>query len=450
MVHLIKKLVKENNFLSLIGNMSFSVFGLLSFILLTRSLTKSDFGDFVLYTAIGTTIDLFRFGLTRTAITRFISGSNEAEKRRFLGSSFFIGLIMVVACFVVLTPVFLFFFDSIPNKGFAYFFKWYPFMALVSLPWNNAVSFLQAEQKFQKILSVMTINVGSFLIFLLLNYYSFHFGIEEIIIAQIGSNILSSAICMYRKWDGMTDIFKTTRETSLKIFHFGKYSMGTSLGSSLLKSADTFIIGLSPFLGSTGIALYAIPMKFTEFFEIPLRSFVATAFPKLSKASMLNDMKEFKETFYTYSGAITLIFIPFLTVAFLFAAQFIWILGGSEYKDSSDLIGNVFRIFCIYGLLLPIDRLTGVALDSINKPKSNLYKVFLMLTANVIGDLIAVFIFKSIFFVALATVVFTLIGMYSGYYFLNQEIKIELPEIFKHGWKFYRNAYHNLVKKKNG
>lgn len=450
MLYLVKKVAKENNFLSLVGNLSFSVFGLLGFIILTRSIGKSEFGEYVLYTAIGTTIDLFRFGLTRTAITRFISGSSESEKRQFLGASFFIGFILVVICFVVLTPVYLFFSDSFSNRGFTLFFKYYPLLALASLPWNNAVSFLQAEQKFQKILWITTINVGSFIVFLVLNFFVFHLGVEMIIVAQIGSNIISSLVSIFRKWDGMTDIFSTTRETTLKIFHFGKYSMGTSLGSSLLKSADTFIIGLSPVLGSTGIALFAIPVKFTELFEIPLRSFVATAFPKLSRASMRNEPEEFKKIFYTYSGAITILFIPFLIIAFIFAAQFIWILGGSEYKESSELIGNVFRIFCLYGILLPIDRLTGVALDSINKPKSNLYKVLVMLTANVIGDLIAVFLFNSIFFVAVATVVFTVIGMYIGYFYLNKEIKVELPEVFRHGWRFYTNAYHKFLSKKHG
>lgn len=449
-LNLARKIIKENNFLALIGNLNVSIFGLLSFIVLTRSLSKSDFGDFVLYTTIGTTVDLFRFGLTRTALTRFISGSDEHGKKQFLGASFLIGLILVFINCIILYPTWLFFEESISNQGLRLFLKWYPLLALASLSWNNAVSFLQAEQKFQKILSLMILNVGSFLGFLVLNLYFFHFDLETIIIAQIGSNVLSSAYSALRRWDGMTDVIKSTKETVLKLFHFGKYSMGTSLGSSLLKSADTFIIGLSPFLGSTGIALYAIPMKFTEFFEIPLRSFVSTAFPKLAKASMTNNQDEFKNIFYTYSGAITLIFIPFLVLAFIFAPQFIWALGGYEYKDAADLIGNVFRVFCLYGILLPIDRLTGVALDSINKPKSNLYKVFIMLSANVVGDLIAVFVFKSIFFVALATVVFTLIGMYFGYYYLNKEIKLEFKEVFRHGWRFYANAYQNILKKRNG
>jgi O-antigen/teichoic acid export membrane protein len=52
--------------------------------------------------------------------------------------------------------------------------------------------------------------------------------------------------------------------------------------TNLLRSADTLIISLSP-MGSAAVALYSIPLKLTELQQIPLRSFVATAFPKMSK-----------------------------------------------------------------------------------------------------------------------------------------------------------------------
>jgi len=47
-----------------------------------------------------------------------------------------------------------------------------------------------------------------------------------------------------------------------------------------------FILGLSPFIGVTGVALYSIPLKLTEIMEIPVRSFAMTAFPGMSKASI--------------------------------------------------------------------------------------------------------------------------------------------------------------------
>ena len=69
---------------------------------------------------------------------------------------------------------------------------------------------------------------------------------------------------------------------------FGKYAMGTLVGSSLLKSADTFIIGMSAVLGPTAIAIYAIPLKLTDLLGIPLRGFTMTAYPKMAKLFLEN------------------------------------------------------------------------------------------------------------------------------------------------------------------
>ena len=78
------------------------------------------------------------------------------------------------------------------------------------------------------------------------------------------------------------------------------------------------------------------------------------------------------------------------------------------------LLVTIFRIFTLYTLFLPYDRFTGVLLDSINKPKLNLYKVIVMAVANVIGDVVGVFIFNSLEVVAIVTVVFTIIGSLMG------------------------------------
>ena len=66
-----------------------------------------------------------------------------------------------------------------------------------------------------------------------------------------------------------------------------------------------------------------------------------------------------------------------------------------------------------------------------------------MVAANIIGDLIAVFVFKSLALVAVATIVFTIVGVIVGLYFFNKEIGISFTKIFSGGWFFYKE----LVKK---
>ena len=325
------------------------------------------------------------------------------------------------------------------NYGYRLFLTWYPVLALVNLSWNNSLSLFQAEQRFKDMLIIRVVSLGSFVLFLIANLIYFHYGIFEVILAHLAANLLPSLIAAFKNWDGFTHIKKSTKTARKEMLDFGKFSMGTLIGSSLLKSADTFIIGLSPFLGSAGIAQYAIPLKLTDLLGIPLRSFTMTAYPKMSKKSVEGNIEGLKKTFYAYSGAVTFLFIPVAVLGFIFAEPLVWALGGNEYKESLPLLATLFRIFSLYSILLPIDRFTGVALDSLNKPKFNFYKVLIMASANIIGDVVAVFWFKSLEAVAVVTVIFTLIGIIAGFAYLNKIIQIRYRFVLTEGIGFFRN-----------
>jgi len=311
-------------------------------------------------------------------------------------------------------------------------------LALFNLSWNNATSYFQAQQKFKEILIMRIFSSGSFVLFLIVNNLFFKVDLILIVFVFLITNLLPSAWAIVKKWDGLFFMRKSTRESTRKMLKFGKFSMGTLVGSSLLKSADTVIIGLSPVLGSVGVAQYAIPLKLTDLLGIPLRSFGVTAFPKMAQRSINNDLAGLKKVFYEYSGTITFLFIPLAIIGVIFAEPFVLFLGGNEFRDSVPLLATIFRIFAVYSILLPIDRFTGIALDSINRPHLNFYKVIVMTLANIVGDIIAVFIFKSLEAVAFVTVGFTFIGIVIGYWYLNKEVDLKFSYIFAGGWQFFR------------
>ena len=146
------------------------------------------------------------------------------------------------------------------------------------------------------------------------------------------------------------------------------------------------------------------------------------------------------------------LFIGISLFTFIFAEFFVLVISGSQYLVTDPLTGfnvvDIVRVFSIYGLLLPIDRMTGIALDSINKPKINAIKVFVMVVANVIGDLVAIFVFKSLIFVAIASILFTILGIWMGMYFFNKEITISYKKIFKSGLKFYLSIFNKITHKR--
>jgi O-antigen/teichoic acid export membrane protein len=203
---------------------------------------------------------------------------------------------------------------------------------------------------------------------------------------------------------------------------------------------------------------------------------MATAYPMMSKASINKNMEEFKRIYYTYAGAITYLLLPVAIIGFIFAEEFVIILGGSKYIYTAD----IFRIFAIYGLLLPIDRFTGVALDSLNRPRKNFFKVIWMASANILGDIFVIFValkyvlgisliafisetgisFGNLFpaaaqfsfyftlqGVALVTILMTIVGMLVGYSYLRKEIDVHLRSVFTEGLAFYISYIKKLRNK---
>jgi O-antigen/teichoic acid export membrane protein len=467
----ILKALKNDNFLSLSGNMSVAVFGFLGFFILVRTVSPNIYGEWVIYITAGNFIEMLRFGITRTAIIRFLSGSKGKERESLLGSNWYIGLVATTIVSIIIWSTYFLFSDKLDGSGYSLFFIWYPLLSFINLPFNNAISVMNADRKFDQMLFIRAFNTGSFVFFLIVNYFFLHWGIMSVLYAHLIINILTSLICLVKKWDGIQYIFKTTKESNRVIFKFGKYSTGTLIGANLLKSSDTILIGLSPFLGTVGVAFYSVPLKLTEILEIPLRSFVATAFPKMSKASMENNIEEVKRIYYSYAGGLTFIILPIVLIGFIFAEEFVLILGGARYIDTK----NIFRIFCIYGLFISIDKFTGVALDSINRPKRNFLKVVYMASANIIGDIVAIFfmskfmivfsiivLFVSTQFgmfdigfnysmiftlemVSFVTIIFTIIGILVGINYLKKDLDIQKRLIFIEGWKFFKQIITDIL-----
>lgn len=438
----LKAIVREDNFLSLTGNLVIAVLGIGGFALLARGLSLDVFGQWVLFITGGSFIEMFRFGITNNGLIRFLSGADESSRIELIGSNALIGLVATLVIALIMIFCYLQFNHEISNSGYNLFFKWYPLLAFLNLPWNNALVVLQADRKYDKILVLKSINSGLFFLVILINFFTGAMSVGKLVIALLFINAFTSLISIVLGWDGTKFIFKANKKTNKTLLDFGKYTTFTLIGTNLLRSADTIIISLSP-LGSAAVALYSIPLKLTELQQIPLRSFVATAFPKMSKASVQGKTEEVRNLFYTYSGALTYLFAGLSLFTFVFAEFFVWVISGSQYLVTDPETGfnvvHIVRVFSIYGLLLPIDRMTGIGLDSINKPKINAIKVFVMVLANIIGDCIAIFMFKSLLLVAVASIIFTLVGICMGMYFLNKELTLAYKEIFSSGINFYRD-----------
>ena len=122
----LKKVTTEANFLSLAGNMCISLFGFAGFALLVRSFPPEVFGRWVLYIASAALMDMFRFGITTTAIIRFLSGSKDEEWQKLVGSFILIVLVATIGIAMIIFTCYVAFPLPIAHAGYDLFFRWWP------------------------------------------------------------------------------------------------------------------------------------------------------------------------------------------------------------------------------------------------------------------------------------------------------------------------------------
>lgn len=410
----------RDNRLSFLGNIFASVLGFGSFILLTRTLSREDLGLWIIFITVATFIDLGRFGLLRGAVVRFVSIAKEGEREGFIGSAFSLSAWITLLLSALFYLIYFTLGSRIPIE-YQYVLIYYPLIALSNLSWNCGLSVLQADQEFGKILTLRIINLGTFVLLLSLNMLIFHWGVVHIIMMMVISNTLASIYSAVKRWDGMGLLKAATKEYKQRLLAFGKFSIGTLIGGSLLRSSDAIIIAANHTMGATAVAIYSIPLKLTEVMEIPVRSVAATLFPKLSKLNGEGKNRELFSLLRHQIRSLILLYIPLLSIGFIFAEFWVSLVGGDEFTSSIPQQTVILKIFIVYGLLIPLDRLIGVTLDAINRPDLNLYKVIAMVLFNIIGDIVAVFVYESLYLVALTTLLFTLIGIIIGYYWLKSK-----------------------------
>ncbi len=417
---IIKYIIKSDNFYSLGGNVLNSLFSLVTFFLMVRLLNMELYGRWIIYITIASLLDMFRLGLTGTAAIRLISTASSTDRKLSIASSyqlsvfitFVISMIFIVAYFS-LNPIF-------PDSYYLPVLLYYPILALVNTSFNQATTLSQGIVNFKRVLVLKSLNGGLSLLFIGTYILLAEATLQGIILMHILANALSSLFSILKKWDGLKYFFHFDKESIFEILNFGKYATASFVGSNLLRSSDTIIISLSAAMGAEAIAIYAIPLKFIEVVEIPLRSFTATAFPKLSKA-LTAGKEKFNTLLSQYILGTSIIMVPILFGLVFFSDYLLPLIGGSEYNDSLEVQKSIVQIIIIYIIILPFDRYSGVALFALNKPEINFQKIFFMLFSNIIFDLIAVFVFQSLILVAVATLLFTLLGIIIGWFHIVRE-----------------------------
>ncbi|MGI4738389.1 MAG: lipopolysaccharide biosynthesis protein [Janthinobacterium lividum] len=438
--------LRNPHLLSMAGNLAVSGLGIVSVGLLFRALSVRDIGVWVLFSSTIGLADAFRAGFLTTAFVRARAGASPARATEVAGSAWVIALVITGALALLNLGAGVgagLVFKAAEHPEATLLLRWFGVVLVASLPNFMAGCVLQAELRFDRLLYLRLLTQGLFVASIAGLMLTHTATLERVVHSYVLATAATAVVMLALGWAGLGSLASRTSACVRELAHFGKYSVGSYLGSSLLRSSDTFIISM--LLGPAALAVYNLPGRFSELIELPLRSFLATATPAMAAAFHQHRLAEVARLLRKNAGILTWAFVPLVLGTLLLADVPVYLIGGGKYRGTEA--ANLLRIGMVMALLYPIDRFVGVTLDIVNQPRLNLIKVFLMLAVNVLADVVALSLFHSIYAVALASIPTILVGFAFGFVQLKKWLPVSLHAIVVTGWDEIRILARRLVGK---
>lgn len=420
--------LKNPHIVNLIGTAVMAVLNMVQLAVVYRYLSPDKMGVWLFFQGTVGLVDTFRAGLISTAFVTSYAGTTKERSAEVAGSAWFLSTLITVA-FVIANIIYLLLPYRVADPSLDMFMKWFGVVFIITLPSFIASCVQQAEQRFDRLLYIRAVSTLLSIIMIITLIVLKNLNLMTVIYTGFISGGITSLMTIVLGWARINTFWKKSTHTVKALFAFGKYSVGTALGSNLFRYSDTFIINFM--LGASSLAVYNMGLKLMELVEVPLRSFAATVMPPLSAAYNQDNKYHVIYLLKKYSGMLTVILVPVVIGSLFFAEIAIWIV---DKKYLSTEAANVLRVFMTFALLYPVERFMALTLDAINQPRVNMIKLIFMLTANIVGDLAGVWIFGNIYGVAFATILPILTGLIISYTWLQKYMKFSLWDVYKIGW----------------
>ncbi len=404
--------------------------------LLFRSLSKEDFGYWVAFLTIVAILEVGRIGLLQNALVKYLTTCEEEDYAKITTASLGLNIILTGIIVLILWFVAPFICIWLNAESLIPLLKIYCVTTICLVPYFQFNFIQQSNLDFKGIFwsgfgkqGLMFVYVGC--LFLFVSEISLmQLAVFQIITACVGSLISFLYARKYLRFS--KDV---SWEWINKLFHFGKYVLGTNLSTMLYKSIDKMMLLAIPVAGPVAVAIYEAAIKVTNFTDVPTFSMANILFPQSAKRLKEGGKTEVKKLYEKAVGAILTIMLPCIIGVMVLSEFIIGILAGSEYLEAANLL----RWTILYGLFMPFAVQFGTVLDSIGKPKINFYFTLGSMILNIILNYYFITRY-GVFGAAFGTLLTYATSFIFMQFLLYKELNIKAYRAFFYMFDFYRLA----------
>jgi len=405
-------------------------FGFISFMFIVRRFTPELFGWWVLFTTCTAIAEMARTGLIQNGTIRLLK--NQALKRAEVATAALVLSILAAFCLsgILVVGAWLIskYQGSTPLNNL---FFWYILLSiLMALMRFLEVLFIE-KNDFKQLLISKSIYGVTFLAGILLTT---QLSLNNLVIFQIVGAALATLVLLVNSRRALS-LGKLRSTLVLELLDYGRYVMGTNLGSMVFNKIDIIILG--SLLGPVAVGFYNAASKIIQIIEVPLTSVVQVIYPKLAAGHLQKDYNLISRTYEQGIGKLMALLLPVCIIIFCFPNLVITLMAGNQYTAGVPIL----QILIIAVLLKPWGRFFGITLDAIGKPQLNFYFLLGSVGLNITLNILFIPFWGEIG-VALATLITIFLNAIIGQIILRRYIPIDTANTLRQA----KGAYLKLIK----
>jgi O-antigen/teichoic acid export membrane protein len=401
------------------------LYGLGFIFLVIRVIPEQEYGSFVIIQAIFTLITALS---TSFALQPLIKFAAETENYGSVTTTSFLlhfGFLLFASVGVVMVRIPLATLLDVSNAAhLADLFLFIPLLIFASFLKSFLISLLQTRFRVAEIFWIDAIFfLGSLILFYVARYFSSLHTARDVIYITATTHFLSTLVAVLLTKNIIKFENKLNKDTFVKVFKFGKYSLASSLSFSLYAQMDIFL--LSYFGGVAQVAIYSAAKIFTRIFDVFNQVIQLFVVPASSRLNARNDTVSLQVLIEKSIWFSTLALLPLL-ILLLFGADF---LINIFYKGRYSEAALPLKIFGLLALITPWFSVLPSILVGTGKVKQGLYISWVFIVVSVILFSIFIPVLGAVG-AAISIIIASVILSICSAFVVNKSIKIRLRKLF--------------------
>lgn len=411
---------------------SMLLFGVGSFMILTRMLPKDEFGIWSLFLSITTLFEVARNGLIQNALIKYIASNESHDHPSITAASVYLNIIVTL-----LSLVGVYFLADLSAMMFKTdkiipLFYGYMLISVILAPYSQFEFLQQANFKFQGIFISTFIRQGLFFVGVAVAWLAgWEITLTYLIAGQIAALAVATFVSYFFTRHFLTLDYRYRPDWIWKLFHFGKYVFGTNISGKIFSSMDQILLG--SMISPNAVADYNAAVRITMLVDVPTTSAAQVVFPQSARVAGQNDTHALRLLYEKSVAVILLFLIPFVIGIFLFPKLLVYIIAGEGYYQTIDIL----QVTILYSVLVPFTRQSGTIWDSMGKPRFSFLFTLAIALVNIGLNYWCILQF-GVIGAAYGTFASYLIGFVATLVIMRRMLGVQLSEILRYVGYYFR------------